>query len=164
MAHVPIRTNQTRPSRLHSGNWNFVKRQASTIVRTYATYEPLKTFSYIAAPFLFLGIAFLLRAAYVFIGRRFLTGFTAENLQSLTLGTGFLVLGFIVFLIGLVADRIGGNRRMMEELLYRVRRAELEDIRWRHVIETRIDGLEALQDTGMVVQRARGEDVPAGDT
>ncbi|MDP9314576.1 MAG: glycosyltransferase family 2 protein [Chloroflexota bacterium] len=163
VAHVPIRTNQTRPSRLHSGNWNFVKRQASTIVRTYATYEPLKTFSYIAAPFLFLGIAFLLRAAYVFVGRRFFD-FEAENLQSLTLGTGFLVLGFIVFLIGLVADRIGGNRRMLEEVLYRIRRAELEDIRWRQVVETRIDGLEALQDTGLLVQRARGENMTPTDT
>ncbi len=155
VAHVPIRTNQTRPSRLHTGNWNFVKRQASTIVRTYATYEPLKTFSYIAAPFLFLGIAFLLRAAYVFIGRRYF-GFEAENLQSLTLGTGFLVLGFIVFLIGLVADRIGGNRRMLEELLYRVRRSELDAIRWRHTTESRIDQLEVLQETDVVLQQARG--------
>ena len=157
VVHVPIRTNQTRPSRLHKGNWNFVKRQASTIVRTYATYEPLKTFSYIAAPFVVMGLLFLLRAGYVFISRRFWGG-EGDNLQSLTLGTGFLVLGFIVFLIGLVADRIGGNRRLLEELLYRVRRAELDDIGWRQIAEERLDRLEALQDTGLVVHRARGAD------
>ncbi len=161
VAHVPIRTNETRPSRLHSGNWNFVKRQASTIVRTYATYEPLKTFSYIAAPFLVLGIVFLLRAAYVFFGRRYLPDFEAENLQSLTLGTGFLVLGFIVFLIGLVADRIGGNRRMLEELLYRVRRGELEDIRWRQTVEQRIDELEVVQETWMLADRGQKPELEA---
>ncbi len=160
VAHVPIRTNETRPSRLHKGNWNFVKRQASTIVRTYATYEPLKTFSYIAAPFLALGIIFLLRAAYVFFGRRYLD-FEAENFQSLTLGTGFLVLGFIIFLIGLVADRIGGNRRMLEELLYRVRRAELEDIRWRQTVEQQIDQLEAMQETGVLADRGRKPELEA---
>lgn len=165
VAHVPIRTNPTRPSRLHKGNWNFVKLQAAIIVRTYATYEPLKTFSYIAAPFVFMGILALMRAAYVFFARRFFNG-EGDNFQSLTLGTGFLVLGFIVFLIGLVADRIGGNRRMLEELLYRVRRAELDDIGWRQRVEARLDQLEAMQDTGLMIQRARGADaeerVPPG--
>ena len=51
--HVPIKTNLvTRESRLFTGNWNFIKRQAATIARTYATYEPLKSFSYLAIPFL----------------------------------------------------------------------------------------------------------------
>ncbi|HEX6291159.1 MAG TPA: glycosyltransferase family 2 protein [Herpetosiphonaceae bacterium] len=157
VAHVPIRTNQTRPSRLHKGNWNFVKRQASTIVRTYATYEPLKTFSYIATPFVVMGLIFLLRAAFVYFARKFLPDYKEDNIQALTLGTGFLVLGFIVFLIGLVADRIGGNRRMLEELLYRARKAELDHIGWRQVAEERLDRLEAMQETGLVVHRARGD-------
>ncbi|WP_029214852.1 glycosyltransferase family 2 protein [Kallotenue papyrolyticum] len=155
VAHVPVRVNPTRPSRLHKGNWNFVKRQAATIVRTYATYEPFKTFTYIAAPFVIAGLLFLLRAAYVFIGRR--VGFAAgENLQALTLGTGLLVLGFIVFLIGLVADRIGGNRRMLEEILYRIRRAELDDIGWRQRVERRLDALETqVLDELVTQERAR---------
>lgn len=60
---VPIRTNCVdRPSKLHRGNWNFVKRQAATIARTYATYEPLKTFSYISGFFLLLATVLLGRA------------------------------------------------------------------------------------------------------
>ena len=143
VAHIPIRVNQqTRESRLHKGNWNFVKRQASTIVRTYATYEPFRTFSYIASPFVVLGILFLVRAAWVFFARRFF-GAEADNLQSLTLGVGLLVLGFVIFLIGLLADRIGGNRRLLEEVLYRVRRSELENLRWRAVVDERIEQIEA---------------------
>jgi glycosyltransferase involved in cell wall biosynthesis len=64
VAAVPITTNRVeRPSRLHQGNWNFVKRQAATIARTYAAYEPLKTFSYISAGFFFLALLALGRAA-----------------------------------------------------------------------------------------------------
>jgi glycosyltransferase involved in cell wall biosynthesis len=161
VAHIPIRTNPTRPSRLHKGNWNFVKQQAAIIVRTYATYEPLKTFSYIAAPFVLFGIAFLLRAGYVFVSRRYFGG-EGDNLQALTLGTGFLVLGFIVFLIGLVADRIGGNRRMLEEILYRTRRAELADIAWRQEIEARLAELGEEPERPLVLQQARGRDKGLG--
>ena len=126
VAHVPVSANPTRPSRLHRGNWNFVKRQAGTIIRTYATYEPFKTFTYLAAPWLVLGALLLLRAAYIFFGRRYF-GISGDNTQALILGIGSLIMGFIIFLFGLIADRIGGNRRLLEELLYRQRRAELED-------------------------------------
>jgi glycosyltransferase involved in cell wall biosynthesis len=130
IAHVPITSNPTRPSRLHRGNWDFVKRQSSTIIRTYATYEPFKAFTYLALPWLVVGMLLLLRAAFVFIQRRYFGG-DDNNLQSLTLGIGSLMVGFLIFIAGLIADRIGGNRRLLEEILYRQRRADLEDIRWR---------------------------------
>jgi glycosyltransferase involved in cell wall biosynthesis len=128
--HVPIKTNLvTRQSRLFTGNWNFIKRQAATIARTYATYEPLKSFSYLAAPFLLIGIVFLGRAAYVYIGRQF--GLVATNDQALTVGSTSLILGFIIFLFGVIADRIGGVRRVEEEVLYRIRRDEIERLKER---------------------------------
>jgi len=123
--HVPIRTNiVTRESRLFTNNWNFIKRQAATIARTYATYEPLKSFSYLATPFFVIGVVLLGRAAYVYIGRYF--GMLATNDQALTLGSTALILGFIIFLFGVIADRIGGVRRVEEEVLYRLRKAEIE--------------------------------------
>jgi glycosyltransferase involved in cell wall biosynthesis len=160
--YVPIRTNQTRSSRLHGSNWYFIKRQAATIVRTYSTYEALKTFSYIAAPFIMLGIIFLLRASYVFVGRR-LWDATGNNVQSLTIGTGLLVLGFVIFLIGLVADRISGNRRMLEELLYRARRAELDHLAWRRRVEAQLDELEQVQDTGLLLRHEIGSDASGNE-
>jgi glycosyltransferase involved in cell wall biosynthesis len=126
--HVPIRTNiVTRQSRLFTTNWNFIKRQAATIARTYATYEPLKSFSYLATPFLLAGLILLGRAAYVYIGRNFF-GLEATNDQALSVGSTALILGFIIFLFGVIADRIGGVRRVEEEVLYRLRRAEIERI------------------------------------
>lgn len=125
--HVPIQTNiVTRESRLFTSNWNFIKRQAATIARTYATYEPLKSFSYLALPFLLVGIIMLGRAAYVYIGRYF--GLVATNDQALAVGSTALIIGFIIFLFGVIADRIGGLRRVEEEVLYRLRRAEIERV------------------------------------
>ncbi len=121
VAHVPIQTNPTRPSKLHRGSWHFVKRQGATIVRAYATYEPLKTFFYLALPFLLLAAVLFVRLLIIFLSRDFsLPG----NVQSLILAVMALIVGFLVLIFGLVADRIGDSRRLMEEILYRLRRDE----------------------------------------
>lgn len=121
IAHVPIRTNETRPSKLHRGNWNFVKRQAATIVRTYATYEPLKTFVYLSLPFFFVAgilslylLFFFIRDGFVLLG----------HIQSLMVAGVAIIMGFLVLMFGLLADRIGDNRRLMDEILYRLRKEE----------------------------------------
>jgi glycosyltransferase involved in cell wall biosynthesis len=141
---VPIATNQVqRASRLHQGNWNFIKRQAATIVRTYATYEPLKTFTYLAAPFILLGLALLGRAMFVYIMRQLIDNYPEDNFQSLVGGGVALILGFITFLIGLVADRIGGVRRLQEEILYRTRSREVAELEYRRELAARLERLES---------------------
>lgn len=144
IATVPIRTNtMRRESKLHRGNWHFIKRQAAIIARSYATYEPLRTFSYIAGFFLLVGVGFLARAAYVFIGRR-LDLFEATNYQALQVGTTLLLIAFFVFLFGLLADRVGGTQRMLEEVLYRVRATQVADEEWRRTINARLELLEQI--------------------
>jgi glycosyltransferase involved in cell wall biosynthesis len=139
---VPIRTNLTdRPSRLHRGNWNFIKRQAAIIVRTYTTYEPLKVFSYVAGTLAVPGLALLLWAGYVFVGRR-LGWLSASNDQSLLLGSVLLLMALIVFLIGLLADRVGGLRRVQEEVLYRTRVNLVEQEAWRRSVSERLTRIE----------------------
>ncbi|MFN8474689.1 MAG: glycosyltransferase family 2 protein [Anaerolineae bacterium] len=119
VTHVPVSVNpDTRPSRLHRGNWNFVKRQAGTIVRTYATYEPLKTFFYLAVPFLLIGAVLLARIAVLWLQGEMERG---SHTQSLVAGATAFILGGVIFLFGILADRVGDNRRLMEELLYRMR-------------------------------------------
>lgn len=156
IATVPITTNPVRrPSKLHRGNWHFIKQQAAIIARTYATYEPLKTFSYIAAMFFTVGIIALGRAAYVFVGRKF-SWFpnSASNDQALMIGGVLVVLALITFLIGLLADRIGGVRQLLEEVLYRVRSQEAETEAWRRAMSARIDLLEqTLLDDGLARER-----------
>jgi hypothetical protein len=139
---IPIVTNDVqRPSRLHRGNWNFIKQQSAIIARTYATYEPLKTFTYLAVPFFLAGIVGLGRAIYVYIGRN-IWGLEASNDQALIGGGVALIVGFIIFMFGIVADRIGSNRRMDEELLYRIRSQEAATESWRRQISARLDRIE----------------------
>ncbi|HET7087704.1 MAG TPA: glycosyltransferase family 2 protein [Anaerolineae bacterium] len=122
VAHIRVRTNPTRPSRLHRGNWNFVKRQGATIVRAYATYEPLKTFFYLSLPFFLVGGFLLVRIVVRYVEQ----GFTLPgNLQSLFISFGLLTIGFLILVFGLLADRIGDSRRLMEEILYRLRAQEI---------------------------------------
>ncbi len=124
VSHVPIRTQPTRPSRLHRGNWNFVKRQAATVVRTYATYEPLKTFFYLSLPFFTISFFLFIRLTYIFIREGFnLPG----HVQSLVVASVAMIVGFLVIMFGLIADRIGGNRRLMDEILYRIRNQESDN-------------------------------------
>ncbi len=117
IAHVPIEARQTRPSRLIRSNWDYVKRSASTIIRIYAMFEPLKFFSYVSAAFIVPGIFLGLRYLYF----REVLGEGQGHIQSVVLAGVFLILGFMIFLIGLVADINASSRRLLEEVLYRQR-------------------------------------------
>jgi len=55
----------------------------------------------------------------------YFSGDGAGHIQSLLLGATFIILGFITFLIALVADLIGFNRQLLEQTLEKVRRLEL---------------------------------------
>lgn len=139
---VPISTNMVRRrSKLHRGSWHFIKRQAATIVRVYATYEPLKTFSYIALIFLVPGFLFLLRALYVFVGRRYFA-VEASNEQSLLAGSMLVIMALVAFLMGLLADRVGVVQRFIEEVLYRIRANQIEDLEFRQAIVQRLERIE----------------------
>ncbi len=122
----PIDTHApTRPSRLQRNMWHFIKSQAGTILRVYAFYEPLRTFSYVAAPFLAAGIFLLLRFLFAFLLRPEQWNST-RLIQSITIGTGLLLVGILIGLFGVLADIAGKHRRLTEEMLYRLRKSELE--------------------------------------
>ena len=121
VSHVPVRTNsKLRESRLFKGNWNYIKRSIATITRIYTMYEPLKMFSYIGGTIFGAGFLIGLRFLYFYI-----TTGGAGHIQSLILAAVLLMIGFQVFIIGLVAALVGFNRRLIEIALYRVRRLEL---------------------------------------
>ena len=88
---VPVKTNPpTRPSRLQRSSSHFIFAQASTILRLYAFYEPLRTFAFIAAPFLLAGTILLIRfLIFYIIGERGI----GRHVQSLTIGIGLFLVG-----------------------------------------------------------------------
>jgi glycosyltransferase involved in cell wall biosynthesis len=121
ISHVPVRTNtETRESRLFSSMGEYVKRSLSTMVRIYTMYEAFKVFIVIGTSFLALGGLLALRFLFFYV-----TGSGQGHLQSLIFAAIFTIIGFQVLLIGLVADIISSNRRLIEDALYRIRRMEL---------------------------------------
>jgi glycosyltransferase involved in cell wall biosynthesis len=123
IAHVPIAVNpRTRESRLFDSVFSYIKRSGATIVRIYAMYEPLKVFTYIGLSIFAVGFFISLRFLYYY-----LTSFTGGGryLQSLIYAAVLMIVGFQVLLIGLLADLISANRKLLEDVLYRVRALEL---------------------------------------
>jgi glycosyltransferase involved in cell wall biosynthesis len=125
VAALPVSARETRPSRLFTTTWDYVKRSGATIVRIYAMYEPLKVFVVLGTLLLLGGFALAARYAYYHWWLRELTG----HLQSMIVAVVLVILGFQTLQWGIMADLIASNRKLLEDLLYRVRKMETTDHR-----------------------------------
>jgi len=124
VAHLPIESRETRPSRLFGSTWEYVKRSGATILRIWAMYEPLKVFVLLGSFLLAGGLVLGLRYAwYWWMGD--ITG----HVQSAILSVLLLILGFQTLQWGIMADLIASNRKLLEDVLYRVRSMELREKR-----------------------------------
>jgi glycosyltransferase involved in cell wall biosynthesis len=123
VAHLPIEARETRPSRLFGSTWEYVKRSAATILRIYAMYEPFKVFILLGSALFGAGLALGVRYAWFWWHGR-ITG----HVQSAILSVLLLILGFQTLQWGIMADLIASNRKLIEDLLYRVRKMELRPV------------------------------------
>lgn len=122
MTSVPIRTNaETRPSRLFSSMWRYMKRSASVITRSTIMYSPLKFFGIVGIVLFVLGLILGIRFLAFYI-----SGDGSGHVQSLILTAILMMLGFQTVITGLLADTIASNRKIMEDIQYRVRKMECE--------------------------------------
>ena len=119
VTHRPVKARETRPSRLFSSTWDYVKRQAAAILRIYAMYEPFKIFLILGGTLLLGGFGLGLRYAYFWW-----LGDIRGHFQSAMLSVLLLILGFQTLQLGIVGDLIASNRKLLEDLLYRVRKLE----------------------------------------
>ena len=123
IAHVAVGTNpRTRESRLFDNVFSYIKQSGATIVRIYAMYEPLKIFTYIGLAIFGAGFLVALRFVYLYLTSDFTGG---RYIQSLIFSAVLMIVGFQVMLIGLLADVISANRKLLEDLVYRIRSIEL---------------------------------------
>jgi glycosyltransferase involved in cell wall biosynthesis len=123
IASVPVKTNpKTRESRLFKNITQHIKKSGATMVRVFAMYEPLKTFFYIGAAFSLGGVLVFVRFLYFF-----LQGNSSGHLQSLILGAILVIVGFQVFLMGILADLIAANRKLQEKILLKLIKSELKE-------------------------------------
>lgn len=123
ITHVPVGTNdKLRESRLFKSTLNYIKRSIATIIRIYMMYEPIKAFFLIGGLIFSGGLILSLRYLYFY----FFTPLHGQgHVQSVILAAVFFIVGFQVMVIGLLSDVIAANRRLLEDMLYRVKKLEL---------------------------------------
>lgn len=116
-----FRGREGTSSRLISGVLSHIKKSGITIVRTLVRHKPLKTFTYAGVVLMFGGAV---------IGGRFLyyyfQGQGSGHIQSLIFMAVLVMLGFQIIVLGLLADNINANRRINEEILYRIKKEKLK--------------------------------------
>jgi glycosyltransferase involved in cell wall biosynthesis len=120
VAFVRVGTNeQLRPSRLFRSIAQYIRLSGATILRAFTLYRPLRVFLTLGLFLILLGTIPGLRFLYLLA-----TGQGVGHVQSLILAAILLVVGFQVVLIGLVADLFAFHHKLLEEVVYRLRKME----------------------------------------
>ncbi|MBI5099732.1 MAG: glycosyltransferase family 2 protein [Nitrospirae bacterium] len=117
---VPVRINKDlRPSRLVKSIPSYVRRSISTIVRIFMTYNP---FGFFAIPgVISFGLGLLLGFRFLYY---YVSGDGSGHVQSVILAALLLGIGFFLSVIGLVADLISVNRKLLEKIDWRLKQFE----------------------------------------
>ena len=120
VATVAVGVNPpTRPSRLMRSTGEYLRRSMMTMLRAFVIYRPLRFFM---VPAVVLGMA------GVVLGLRFVLRFVSDggagNVQSLILAAILVLLAGLAVAIGLIADLLSVNRRLLEDLQASQRRRD----------------------------------------
>lgn len=113
---VPVRVNEDlRPSRLVKSISSYIKRSIVTIVRIFVIYRPFRFFGVIGVVLFSAG--FLLGVRFLY---KYLTGDGNGYIQSLILASVLMGMGFQTILIAFVTDLLSANRKLLEDLRFKI--------------------------------------------
>jgi glycosyltransferase involved in cell wall biosynthesis len=119
---VPIRVNEDlRPSRLVKSISSYIKISIFTIIRIFITYKPFEFFFFFGG--LSFGTGFLLGLRWLIY---FLIGTDRTRVPSLIFTAILVLTGVFFFFLGVIADLISVNRKILEENQFRIRRMEMD--------------------------------------
>jgi glycosyltransferase involved in cell wall biosynthesis len=109
---VPVRTNcDLRPSRLVKSISSYVRRSLFTILRVFFIYRPFALFMWIGSAFVACGLIAGARFLYYY-----LAGHGDGHVQSVILASLCITIGTLLYMMGLMADLITVNRRLLEQI------------------------------------------------
>ena len=116
---VPVRTNEDlRPSRLVKSIPFYIRQAIFTMFRVLNTYQPLQVFIVLGGIPFTLGILLGLRWVFLFMGQ------PASHIPSLILAAILILIGGQLFIFGLAADLVSVNRKLLEDIQYRLRKLD----------------------------------------
>ncbi|MGB3514349.1 MAG: glycosyltransferase family 2 protein [Microcoleaceae cyanobacterium] len=117
---IPIRTNGVlRPSRLVKSMPRYIVRSLFTILRIFLLYKPLRFFFMLGSVPFSIGVISSIRWLFFFF-----SGYEKTRVPTLILATILMLVGFQLWILGLIADLMAANRRIMEEIQIRMRRQD----------------------------------------
>lgn len=117
---VPVHTNpDLRESRLMGSIYDYIKKSMLTILRAVLMYKPMQSFVLLGMAALLGGGAIGVRFVYYYF-----QGQGGGHVQSLILASMLIVIGVQTFMLGLQADIISANRKLLEDIQYRVKKLE----------------------------------------
>lgn len=120
---VPIRTNPNlRRSRLVRSIPSYVMKSSFTILRIFMLYKPLRFFTTLGAIPVVLGSLLGVRWLLLY----WFDDPTRARAPSLILAAVLILIGFQLWMFGLVADLLAANRRLLEETRLRLRRLDFQ--------------------------------------
>ena len=121
ISHVPVKTNtKLRESRLFPSIRVYLQRSLVTMLKVYSMYRPLRLFTLSGGTTFLLGFAIGCR--YLFF---FFLGQTEGHIQSLILSAILLIVGFQIIMMGIAAELISVNRKLLEDIQVRIKKDEL---------------------------------------
>jgi glycosyltransferase involved in cell wall biosynthesis len=121
---VPVRVNEElRPSRLVRSIPSYLKKSIITIIRIFVVYKPFRFFMTLGLSTVAVGLLIGMRFLYYY----FVTGESTGHIQSLILASILFGFGFQTVLVAFVADLLAVNRRLLEDVQYRMRKIESDE-------------------------------------
>ncbi len=118
MVSVPVTTNpKTRESRLFNSMWEHIRKSMAAIIRAFIMYRPIAIFATLGSFLLILGLVPFVRYFILLIDE----GNPSSHLQSLLLGSVFLIGAFLCMALSVIADIIRTNRILIEETLEQIK-------------------------------------------
>jgi len=120
IVEVPILAREVkRKSKLIKSIPKHIIKSLSVIFRTFTLYKPMRVFLVIGGLLFIIGMIPIIRFLYFYFN-----GAGAGHIQSLIFGTMIVLIGFITMVMAMLASAIGWNRKIIEEILFRVKKIE----------------------------------------
>lgn len=113
---IDVNEQKNRKSKLFKTNFNYVLAQSINLIRFFIIYRPFKFFSFLAGILFTTGFILGLRFIYFYINHQGL-----GHVQSLILCSIILILSFILINIAIIGDLLSINRKILEEIQYKIR-------------------------------------------
>jgi glycosyltransferase involved in cell wall biosynthesis len=120
---VPIQVNpKLRESRLIKNTPSFIAHQGLTLFRMYSVYRAFRIFLILGAIVALPGLIGFIRFLYFYFTRG-----GGGHIQSLIFSAVFVICGFFILMLGIIAELVSSNRKMIEMMIYKIRKLEMDD-------------------------------------